>query len=293
MRVAALAAGAVVATLPGAARSAPPPELISFWGDRSGLPAVWVMRVDGTGRRLVTRGLANAKRGEFSPDGRLLAFDGASRPTRTLSEFDIHVIRTNGRERRDLTRGPARDVEAHWSPDARTLVFQRRIGEFGAWSLWRIGADGRGLRRLVGGHSAVWSGDGRMIAFSRRGRTGVEMYAMRADATNIRPLLRGPGDDYPAAWAADGRLLFTRVAVDRPQADVFVRYPGGRVVRVTYGRGLRYAADWSPDGSRILYTRVLRRSSGENGDVFVMDADGRNLRNLSRNRWDENATSWH
>jgi Tol biopolymer transport system component len=291
-RLVALVGATAVATVPGSAKSAPGTGWISFWGDRGGLPAVWVMRDDGSGRRLVTTGPMNAKRGELSPDGRLVAFDGASKPTRTLSEFDIHVIGVDGRGRRDLTRGPSRDVEAHWSPDGRTLVFQRRSGEFGAWSLWRIGADGRGLRRLTAGHSAAWSADGRTIAFSRRGPNGVEMFAMRADGTGVRPLLRAPGDDFPAAWARDGRLLFTRLAADRPQADVFVRHGDGRVVRLTHGKGLRYAADWSPDGTRVLYTRVVTGSSAENGDVFVMDDDGRNPRNLSRNRWDENATSW-
>jgi Tol biopolymer transport system component len=287
-----LVAAAAVAVVPGSAKSAADTGWISFWGDRTGVPAVWVMRADGSGRRLVTTGPMNAKRGEFSPDGRFLAFDGASRPTRTLSEFDIHVIGVDGRGRRDLTSGPSRDVGAHWSPDGGTLVFQRRSGEFGPWSLWRIGADGHGLRRLAAGHSAAWSADGRTIAFSRRGRRGVEMYVMRADGTDVRLLLQAPGDDFPAAWARDGRLLFTRLAANRPQADVFVRHPDGRIVRLTRGRGLRYAADWSPDSRRILYTRVTMRSSGEDGDVFVMDERGRNIRNLSKNRWDENATSW-
>jgi Tol biopolymer transport system component len=282
---------AAVATVPGGAKSAQT-GLISFWGDRSGRPAVWVMRADGSGRHPVTTGPMNAKRGELSPDGRFVAFDGASRPTRTLTEFDIHVIGVDGRGRRDLTSGPSRDVEAHWSPDGRTLVFQRRPTEFGPWSLWRIGVDGRGLRRLAAGHSPAWSPDGRTIAFSRRGRHGIEMYVMQSDGSGIRPLLRGPGDDFPAAWARDGRLLFTRLAANRPQADVLVLHGNGRVVRLTHGSGLRFAADWSPDERRILYTRIVSRSSGENGDVFVMDDDGAHLRNLSRNRWDENATSW-
>jgi Tol biopolymer transport system component len=288
--VALLAAAA--ATVPGSAMSAERTDWISFWGDRNGLPAVWLMRSDGTGRRLVTTGPMNAKRGELSPDGRFVAFDGASRPTRTLTEFDIHVIGVNGRGRRDLTRGPSRDVDAHWSPDGRTLVFQRRLTEFGPWSLWRIGVDGRGLRRLAAGNSPAWSPDGRTIAFARRGRHGVEMYLMKSDGSGIRLLLRAPGDDFPAAWARDGRLLFTRLAANSPQADVFVRHRDGRVVRLTRGPGLRFAADWSPDERRILYTRIVSRSSGENGDVFVMDDDGSNPRNLSRNRWDENATSW-
>jgi len=58
--------------------------------------------------------------------------------------------------------------------------------------------------------------------------------------------------------------------------------------RLTDGRHLDEAAAWSPDGSQILFTsdRTGRRQ------VFVMDADGSHERNLSRDAFDDEATSW-
>jgi len=37
---------------------------------------------------------------------------------------------------------------------------------------------------------------------------------------------------------------------------------------------------------------VIRLSNSEGGQVFVMNADGSHVRNLSRNLADENAESW-
>jgi hypothetical protein len=82
---------------------APRNGLVSFWTG-TGTPAVWVMRPDGSGRRLVTRFKQSAKRGSFSPDGRLLVFDGTRTATGRREDFDVQVVRLDGTGRRWLTR---------------------------------------------------------------------------------------------------------------------------------------------------------------------------------------------
>jgi Tol biopolymer transport system component len=49
----------------------------------------------------------SAKRGDWSPDGRRLVFDG--RFYRTLFDFDIGVMNADGSGAHRITRGPARD----------------------------------------------------------------------------------------------------------------------------------------------------------------------------------------
>jgi Tol biopolymer transport system component len=120
--------------------------LISFWTG-VGTPAVWVMRPDGSGRRLVTRFAQPAKRGSFSPDGRRLVLDGTRTAAGVREDFDLQLVRLDGTGRRWLTRGAARDTGASWSPDGGTIVFQRRRGE-GASSIWTVRPDGRRERRL-------------------------------------------------------------------------------------------------------------------------------------------------
>ena len=58
--------------------------------------------------------------------------------------------------------------------------------------------------------------------------------------------------------------------------------------RLTRRAGDDYAADFSPDGRKILFT------SDHNGylQVYVMNLDGSAVRNLSRSQSADWATSW-
>lgn len=278
--------------VPAARSSESSAGLVAFWSDRAGLPGVWVMKADGSSRRLLTGTSSRSKRGDFSPKGRMLVFDGQP-PTGEIFDFDIQVIGVDGRGRHRLTHGPARDLEPRWSPDGTAIVFQRQYGEFGPQSIWTTRPAGGQPRRLTAGFGPTWSPDGSKLLFSRRTqRWRSDVYVMNADGRHARLLFRSDDDDFPAAWSRN-RILLTRLSRSSSQGDVFIVRPDGRGARrLTHCRGLCYAADFSPDRRRILFTRVTTVTHSERGQVFVMATDGSNPRNLSRNRADENAASW-
>ncbi|HEX6702230.1 MAG TPA: hypothetical protein VF101_15995 [Gaiellaceae bacterium] len=261
--------------------------LISFWTG-AGTPAVWVMRPDGSGRRLVTRFAQPAKRGSFSPDGRRLVFDGTRTATGPRENFDVQLVRLDGTGRRWLTRGAARDTDASWSPDGRTIVFQRRLGG-GTSSIWTVRTDGTAERRLGPGTDPSFSPSGRRIAFARDG----DVYSMRSDGSDVRRLRHARGAAYPSGWSPDGRqILFTVFSRTAHRAAVWaMRADGTGARRLTHG-GYDVAAAWSPDGKRILFTRIVPSATSERGIVAVMHADGTQIRTLTRRVADEYATSW-
>jgi TolB protein len=156
--------------------------------------------------------------------------------------------------------------------DPGRILFAGDLAAFRAHeSLYTIGIDGRGLRRITtkidNTLTVQWSPNGERIGFYRNGGFYV------VPARGGRPRVVGRvGGDTQFSWSPDGtRLAFFTFGGDR--LDV-VRI--GRKLRVsrfaTPGAGDDRPA-WSPDGKRIAYVRY--RLNEGTGDLCAVDlADG-------------------
>ena len=269
--------------------------LILFWSDRGGPgPALWAMRPDGSHQRRMYRAYANAKRPVLSPDGSWIAFDGASPGKTPFSDFDVQVVRTNGSGRRTLAGTSAYEIDAQWSPGGRRLSFSRwpRSADWRSSSIWTVRRDGSQLRRLGRGQFARWSPDGtRLVLDAPTAGSDGDLFIVNSDGSGRRRLTTTPALEQPAGWSPDGtKILFTRFTQGDSVEIGTIRADGTRVRRLATARGTEAAAAaWSPDGSRILFTSQPTRHA----QIFVMNADGSHRRNISRNHFDDIATSWH
>ncbi len=127
-----------------------------------------------------------------------------------------------------------------------------------------------------------WSPDGKWIAFGfgaffgDRHKTRVKVMMVRRDGTGAQDLTRDtPNSGFPS-FSADGRQIVYRVWGERDYGLRILNLDD-RSVKV-----LTIAPDtlpgWSPDGSRIVFTR---RQADGNYDVFTIRPDGSDLRRLT------------
>jgi hypothetical protein len=139
----------------------------------------------------------------------------------------------------------------------------------------------------------VWSPDGRRIAFlawrptasswnaSQEGwfSSLFEIRVVSADGSDQRVLARGAGSP---AWSPDGR----RIAFDRDRDIYVVNADGSGQRRLTTitpdARSSFYNPVWSPDGQRIALTGWREGETGTNPRIYVVGADGGELRMLTR-----------
>ncbi len=225
----------------------------------------------------------------WSPDAEQIAY-AASPPTpRDLSQpqhFRYHLFITDseGGQHRLLTEEVELWSRPFWSPGGHEILF---LGMKPGWNkthtlpppsrgLYKINTDGTNLKQLAeNAASAAWSPDGRRIAFTSLQQSAdtppsrtSRVVIMDSNGQNRRVLAEGAGWRFiRAPWSANGRYLLY-------QSDVPARglsYLWLLDVETGVENPLAKAhtiggADWSPDGTQIVYTP----SAGGAADICII-----------------------
>jgi TolB protein len=233
---------------------------------------------------------------------------------------EIWVMDERGGRRHRLTK-PTSDASGFtapaWSPDGDRIALVGTVKaqdeDANRQELYVMDVDGTNMKRLTVNDDAdaapSWSPDGERLVFARAKRGGREdvetfLYVVSADGSGERVLRREPPGRTPVfltapAWSPDGkRIAFTRITFgDEPGAAVYVMDADGQHARKLVDEALE--PDWSPDGRRIAVAsyrdRVGRTCFQEcslNSEIYVVDADGGNLRRLTTSVANEASPTW-
>ncbi len=234
-------------------------------------------RLQLTGRavQLADQVSTNLFNGLFSVSNNgVLAFASTGGDSRQLTWYD-----RQGKVLGHVGEPAARD-ELALSPDG-TRVAEGRSDNQGQWVVWMMDV-ARGVNtRLTfedGGGNAVWSPDGRQIAYAPTGGQSPDLYLKPANGANQAELLvHSDGIKTPMAWSADGRyLLYLQRTKDR-KIDLWVLPMMGDRKPFPYlvTPFSKTQAQFSPDGQWVVYT------SNESGTVeayvqpFPMSSGGK------------------
>ena len=245
--------------------------------------------LDSGSERNLTRDAGGYGGASWSPDGSRIAY---------VHRDDIYVMDVDGGNRHNLTANREGATWPSWSPDGRQIAFGS--DRDGNTEIYVMASDGGALRNLTNNaapdHPPRWSPSGRHIAFYTERDGNDELYVMDADGRNPRNLSRHPsGLEWGLSWSPDGRrIAFTSIR-GGPREIYVVDVDGGEPVNLTRNTRIDESPSWSPDGRYIAYTSDLgvqaRTGSGPR-EIFVMEADGSNPRNLTNHPAHEYFPSW-
>jgi TolB protein len=181
------------------------------------------------------------------------------------------------------------------------IVFQGAAGKRS--QLFTINPDGTGLKQVThvgrdGAENPAWSPDATRIAFDTGAGTGVNIFTTARDGTGLLELPLGVGAfNGDPAYSPDGTQISFDQDVGDDQPTVHGIYianaDGSGARRVTTGIATKKAYDtesqWSPDGTRLAFTRV---KNSKEAAIFTVNIDGTGLRQLTRYKLDAASPDW-
>jgi Tol biopolymer transport system component len=193
----------------------------------------------------------------------------------------IFTMDPSGGGQTNVSNGTLADESPNWSPDGKLITLARADSQTEQKKVWVMNPDGSNKRQVTDGttdQQPAFAADGTHIYFVR----SLSIWVVNLDGTNAHPVFTAPtGHSYSAPAASpDG----TRIAfADSSPAGVFITIgnaDGSGTPQAIPNQGsmvIDVSPDWSPDSSRIVFSRDLEVSA----QLFVIGADGSNPHSLT------------
>lgn len=266
---------------------------IAFASDRSGLPQIYLVNINGTDLKPLTDMREGACQPNWSPDGDLIVFVS---PCRARAEFydnfysssSLYAIKPDGTELRSLTVIPGSDFDPAWSPDGERIAFASERD--GKKEIYVLTVDSGAVTRLTDSPVGIentqpsWSPDGKQIVYTVKRLEAFQVWVMSATGRDNAQLVRSGQTlwDYLPFWSTDGTTIFfnqRNLGPGRPwlMSIPFADFTAREPVKLNLPTPIE-DVEFSPDGLWITF-----ESSNEfgNRDIYYSSATGGNRTRLT------------
>ncbi len=236
----------------------PDRQWVALSGESSGLYLAGIAR--GQVEPIMIQGLVDSPMA-WSPDGVRLAYVALAEDD--LIQFEGQLAlwvydRADG-SRRQLARDPAQYARLDWSPDGTRLAYVSFDGTTQTINLIEWLPDSKQTVLVTDANDPAWSPDGAWIAYYALQGADQEIFVIRPDGTEGRPLTRNHLQDVLPTWSPDGRWL-SYLSVRGSDLDI-VALPTACLTDpaactphiLTANDQIDSPFMWSPDGRYLLY----------------------------------------
>lgn len=278
---------------------APDGEHLAFRSERDG-GGIFIMGATGESVRRVTNfGYHPA----WSPDGRqlLCVTQSVNDPAFRFTASQMWAITIATGERRLVSEADA--GQPSWSPNGHRIAYWGRTADSGAGDIWTIPASGGPPVAVTTEASVdwnpVWAPDGRHLYFSSDRGGSMNLWRVPIDESSGRTLGRpaavttgGGAKSQHVTISKDGLRVAYVSLIETMNLQKVAFDPSAGITRsapdwITRGSRAVAQPDASPDGKRLAFN-----SAGKQEDIFMGQADGTGLQQLTNDLFKDRAARW-
>ncbi len=262
------------------------------------LYSVYLANSDGSGQMPLSVEEMSDSYPNWSPDGSRIVF--------VYSDNAIYSMKPDGTDRVEVVTFDPQPVtflySPTYSPDGKQITFTGHIGA-SEIKTFIVDTDGANLFELpvateLSEYVLSWSPDSRQVVYTQKTKQGVfEIYIAQRNGSNRSKL----ADGYQADWSPDGKQivfaynkwvdshLYSAIMAISPDGsglkELFVAEPDQYII----------APLWSPTGNYMAFALAqysIQNPAGNERDIYVINANGSNPRNITASYEDAEGKAW-
>jgi serine/threonine protein kinase/Tol biopolymer transport system component len=247
--------------------------MIAFVSDRTGIPQIFSMTLDGTNLKQLTTEPEGACQPDWSPDGMQLIFTS---PCRTLdgayNSTSIFRINFDGSGRTSLTKVPGGDYDPAWSPDGKSIIVTSVQDKRSHIYLMDANGDNRRLLSIAGGvdYQGRWSPDGKNIVFVASVGNSSVVFIENADPVNLlqKEFSTVTESTESPDWSIDNYILY--VLASHRQVVIYKKDSPFNQIPISPANQGTTVARFSPDGQWVIFDMTIK----QNRDIYLLPLVG-------------------